>query len=217
MLTVTHNLTQFKAQLASVGKQERYAMAVALTRTAQAVRDETPARLDRTLDRPTPFTKRGVYVQRATAQKLEAVVGFMDAQAAYLRYQEEGGRRAPARRVIVLPSRIKLDAYGSIPRAEFMRLYLRAKSDKRATRALSRRLGISSKVDLFIGDPGEGRPSGIWQRVAAGHLVPIVVFREAAVRYKPRLGWVDWGLKQARARIATEYRRALQAALATAR
>lgn len=216
MITVSHNLSQFIAQLKRQARQEQFALALALTRTAQIVRDETPDYLDQALDRPTPFSKRGVFVQRATTQKLEAVVGFKDAQAAYLELQEEGGTRQPKRRAVVLPARIKLNQYGNIPRAELRRLYDRAKNDKRATPALKKRLGISSKVDLFVGDPGEGLPPGIYKRLPDA-LVPLVVFHEGPVRYRPRMGWRRWALRLAGERIAGEWLKARAQAQATAR
>ena len=44
-------------QLRGMRKQIAFATAMALTRTAQDLRDEIPAELDKALDKPTPFTK----------------------------------------------------------------------------------------------------------------------------------------------------------------
>ena len=74
-----------KAQLAGLGKQIPYAASRALNATGQAVADAMPAEMEKALDRPTPFTKRGVRVLRyANKGRLETVVGFMDAQAKYM-------------------------------------------------------------------------------------------------------------------------------------
>lgn len=214
--TVTTNLLDFSRQLERQARQVEFAFLLAATRTATTISRESPAYLERKLDRPSPYTKRGLYVVKATRQQPFAVVGFKDIQAAYLLYQEEGGQRAPRRRAIVLPSKVTLDPFGNLPPAQLRRLYDRAKNDKRATKALGKRLGISSKVDLFIGDPGEGFPPGIFKRTRTG-LIPIVVFREQPVTYKPRLAWREWATQRAREVLMSETRRAVTETLATAR
>lgn len=195
-LSFSSNLAEFIGQMKEKRKQLEFATALALTRTAQVVSRESPAFLERQLDRPTPFTKRGLYVKPARRGDLVAIVGYKDVQAQYLSLQEQGGARAPRRRTIVLPSNVARDQYGNVPPLQLRRLYERAKGDKRATKALGKRLGISNKVDLFVGEPGEGFPPGIYKRVTGG-LVPIVVFREQAVRYRPRLGWTPWATRRA--------------------
>lgn len=215
-LSIDVNAADASAVLKAVVKQAQFAAVVALTRAAQEVRTQTPGYLDRVLDRPTPFTKRGVYVQRATLSNPVAEVGVMDRQAAYLRYQEQGGDRPPARRVIVLPSDIRRDQYGSIPRLQLRRLYDAAKANRRATAAIRRRLGVSRKVDLFVGEPGNGFPPGIYKRVPAG-LVPLVVFRDQPVRYRPRMAWVQWASRLAQDGISGHFETAIAGALGSAR
>jgi hypothetical protein len=202
--------------LAKAEKQARYAAAVALTRVAYQGQRETPDYLDKALDRPTPFTKRGVYVERATPAKLEAVVGFKPVQAQYLRLQEEGGIRPPKARSIALPTAIKLNQFGSIGISELRRLYERAKRGRKATASLKRKLGVSTRVELFVGEPGHGLPPGIYKRVPKA-LVPLVVFRREPVRYRPRMGWKRWAMSQARDRVAGEFARTFAQAMASAR
>lgn len=211
-LSVNVNEAEVAAVLKAITRQAKFAAVVALTRTAGDVRDKTPGYLEQTLDRPTPFTRRGAFVRRATLADPTAIVGIKDRQAAYLRYQEEGGSRRPARRVIVLPSDIRRDQYGSIPRLQLRRLYEAAKANKRATAAIRRRLGVSRKVDLFVGEPGNGFPPGIYKRVTGG-LVPIVVFRDEPVRYRPRMQWKRWASGVATAAIGGHFERAMADAL----
>ena len=90
------------AHIAGMQKQVKFAAAVALTRTARAVKDAMPDVMNRELDRPTPFTTRGLFVTPARKDKLQAVVGFMERQAAYLKYQIAGGTRTPTARGIKL-------------------------------------------------------------------------------------------------------------------
>jgi len=108
------NLEIVKANIAGMGRQLAYAASRALNATARKVADAMPAEIEQSIDRPTPFTKRGVRVLRwSNKGNLQAVVGFMDAQARYMRYQIEGGTRQAGARGIKLdefrPDLIVLD------------------------------------------------------------------------------------------------------------
>lgn len=212
-------------QMQNLRKQIRYATAVALTRTAQDARAEIPAALDRALDRPTPFTKRGTFVQRATPSTLTAMVGFRPKQAEYMRYQIEGGVRRPHRRALKLPASIGLNAYGNIPRSAISKLVSVAQRESKLTRRRSRTIKVSNKLDLFYGDPKDlganEFPPGIYKRVrlpsGAGQLVPIIVFPEQSARYKKRFDFLGMVQKVARQRFGPRFIEALRSALATAR
>ncbi len=60
---------------------------------AEAVRDHETARLEKVLDRPTPFTRKAYAMRRSTKRRLEARVFIKAIQARYLEAQE--GRRHP--------------------------------------------------------------------------------------------------------------------------
>lgn len=185
------------AHIAGIGKQARFAAAVALTRTAKAVKDAMPAALERDLDRPTPFTKRGMYIKPARRDDLAAEVGFMDRQARYLRYQIAGGTRTPGPRGIKLPGNIELNSFGNIPKGMIAKLKSAA-HDGTLSKAISKRLGVGNRrkgaapIQLFYGKPtGRGwekAPMGIWRRVpgSPGKLIPVIVFEDTPARYKPR-------------------------------
>ena len=75
-------------------------LATALTRTAVHLREVERAEAVRTLDRPTPYTLRGVQMQPASADNLSAEVRIADAGTAtaqgtppvrYLWWQVQGG------------------------------------------------------------------------------------------------------------------------------
>jgi hypothetical protein len=185
------------AYLAGAQKQVRFSAAVALTRTAQKVRDAMPAVMDRELDRPTPFTKRGMFVTAARKDNLQAVVGFMDRQAGYLKYQIAGGTRTPTARGIKLPGNIELNSFGNIPRGLIDKLKASAQ-DGTLGRGIARKLGVGNRrkgaapIQLFFGKP-TGRlwakaPMGIWRRVpgSPGKLVPVILFEDTPAHYKPR-------------------------------
>jgi hypothetical protein len=72
------------------------------------------------LDRPTPFTFKGIKWQ--SARKADFIVGnwysrvyIMDKQARYLSYQIPGGTRRPTGTSIPVPTRnLKLNKYGNM-------------------------------------------------------------------------------------------------------
>ena len=200
--------------------QVPFATALALTRTAQDAEKALTAELPRQLDKPTPFTMRAFGVSKATKRALTATIYAKDAQAKYLRWQVYGGQRAPARVAQRLPTAIKVNDFGNIPRGEIARLIKLAQEGKRLTRARAAKLGVSSKVDLFYGDPGNGMPAGVYKRVQHGaehHLVPLVVFPRVSARYRARFPMRAIVERVVRARFASNYRDAWAQALRSAR
>lgn len=186
------------AHLAGMQKQVRFAAAVALTNTAKAVKTALPAVMNRELDRPTPFTTRGIFVTPAKKDTLTAVVGFMDRQAGYLKFQIAGGTRQPGPRGIKLPGNITLNAFGNIPKGLIDKLKAAAKDGKLSS-AITKRIGAAGNrrkgaaaINLFYGKPtGRGwekAPMGIYRRIPGkpGKLVPVIVFEDTAAKYRPR-------------------------------
>ena len=144
-IKIEHNIDVVLAKLSGQQRQVSYAAAVALTRTAAQIKAALPSELDRVFDRPTPFTKRGIYLRAARRDNLTAEVGFMDRQASYLRLQVQGGTRQPTARGIRLPGNVELNAFGNIPRGLTDKLKAAAK-DGRLGAAVMRRLGVAALV-----------------------------------------------------------------------
>ena len=231
-IRVTHNISDAAAWLGGVEKQVRYATAVALTRTATQIKAALPAELDRVLDRPTPFTKRGIYLKAARRDNLTAEVGFMDRQASYLALQFTGGVRRPTARGIRLPGNIELNAFGNIPRGLTDRLKAAAAAqDGALSAAIRRRLGVGAKdrrkgaapLQLFYGKPSGARwakaPVGIYRRIPGrpGKLVPVIVFEDTPARYTKRLDLERFAAPIIQREFQAQFDRALREALATAR
>ena len=214
-----------KAHLAGLGKQVSFAAAQALTQTAGKIKDATPAELDKALDRPVAFTKRGLFVRRATRANLTATVGFMRAQAEYMRYQIEGGTRNPGAGGLKLPAAIKPDAFGNIPRGLIAQLVAVARKEKKLGKVKARRIAVSNKAALFYGDPadvgGHKFPRGIYKEIDLGggrkQLVPLIIFPNKAARYKPRFDFQRLGETIARREFDALFTAALKNALASAR
>jgi hypothetical protein len=100
-IDIRDNFPQVKAYIASVGKQARFAAAVALTRTAQDVRDAERKEMQRAFDRPTPYTLNSLFLKPAKPGDLNAQVWIKDDRAGsgipatrYLLPEIEGGARS---------------------------------------------------------------------------------------------------------------------------
>ena len=92
-------------------KQIRYAAAQALTEAAKDYQQVATVLMRQTLDRPIPFTQRGLRHTRATASKLQASVFMLPRQAAYMVYQVEGGTTSGAK---PYPFKTAADPYGNL-------------------------------------------------------------------------------------------------------
>jgi hypothetical protein len=216
------------ANLRGMQKQVKFAAAVALTRTAGKVRDAMPAVMERELDRPTSFTKRGMFVKPARRDDLQAVVGFMDRQAGYLKYQIAGGTRTPTSRGIKLPGNITLNSFGNIPKGLIDKLKQSAQ-DGTLGRGIAKKLGAGNRrkgaapIQLFYGKPtGRGwekAPMGIWRRVPGnpGKLVPVIVFEDTPARYRPRFQFARAAMDVVRREWDKQFAAAFDQAMRTAR
>lgn len=99
-LTIQTNFPHIQRVIDNIGKQARYATAGALTRTAQDVRAGLRREMQAVFDRPTAYTLRSLYLERATKANLEARVWLKDdygTSAHYLMPQIEGGTRPQKR------------------------------------------------------------------------------------------------------------------------
>ncbi len=119
-----------------------YALAKALTKVVQELKENVIKDMRRVFDRPTPWTLGGVYYKSATKKNLESKVWFKDEAgngtptAKYLTPQVFGGGRnvkrfeAALRRAGVLPSNMyaipgtdaELDAYGNMSRGQIVKI-----------------------------------------------------------------------------------------------
>lgn len=201
--------------------QVPFAVAKSLTETGKAIVNAMPAAVEADFDRPVEFTKQGFFLTPARKDSLEATVGIKDRQAQYLGFQVEGGERKPRMVALRLPAQVQLNAYGNVPSGLIRQLIARAKAGRRATKSQSRRFGVSQQVELFYGDPGDGRPAGIYQREQLGtkrqRLVPVIVFPRQAANYRPRFDFTGRSLAITDREFGGALDRNWQAAVATAR
>lgn len=180
-------------------RQLPFATSRALNDTAEAIRKNTDAALGKRLDKPTPFTRRGLLVLRSSKGRLWADVLFKDIQAAYLRWQEQGGDRPPKGKAIPVPVTIPRNAFGNMARGAVKR--------------------AAGRPDVFAGRPGGGRlAAGLWQRLGnGGRGLRLLVAFEPSAHYAPRFDFTRDAERTARAFLPIAFERALVRALATAR
>lgn len=204
-----------------LSSQYPFAVALALTQTAKQAAQEMPAEASKSLDKPTLFTLRGFAYTQAKKTNLSASVDVKPIQAEYMRYQVEGGIRRPKRKALKLPSEIELDQFGNIPLSVMRRLIQRAKQGKRLTRLQAKRTGISQQLDLFYGEPGDGRPAGLYKRVPLpgerNRLIPLVVFPEQPAKYEKRFNFYGAVQRVVQKRWADNMREAWKRAIASAK
>lgn len=222
MLSVKDNIAEVLSWTDRLSRQYEFAVASALSETVKTVALAMPAEVDKVFKGgAVPFTRQAFYFTRADKQRLMAEVGIKRLQAEYLGYQVQGGERRPKRQALRLPSVVQLTGQGNLPAGTIGRLIARAKAGKRTTKAQAKRFGVSSELDLFYGDPGDGRPVGIYKRVvisATKHqLIPVVVMPKRSARYTVRFDFHGLARRKALAAFEPALRRAWARALATAR
>jgi len=194
MLNISSNLKEFERSLSDAAqKQLPYAVLLTINDTIMDVKKNREKDLERKLDRPTPFTKRGFYVRRATKRRWEAETGLKRVQAEYLKLNITGGSRKPKRRAIVVPKGTRLNKYGNMPKGSLRRI-------------LGRSNTFSGKV------AGIG---GVWQRTRKG--VKLLARYEDRASYRPRYALQEPAEKTARGVLPKHLQRNLKKAWAARR
>lgn len=183
--SVTNNFPIIAAKLDTLGKQSRFATAVAMTGTAQDVRAAEQQEMQRVFDRPTRYTLNSLYVQTATKTRLEARVWVKDSERPthYLLPEIEGGGRAQKRFEDLLRQRgflasgertvpgagAKIDAFGNMARSQIVQILSQlqafnlAGASQNATNS-TRSKAKRASVAYFYARKGETRQGrGSWK------------------------------------------------------
>lgn len=241
--TVTWDMLRLAARLSDAQKRQvPFAAALALTRTAQAARDEiVKAEFPASFDRPTPYTLRSPFVEFARKDRLYARVLLRGsrAESAYLRAQVDGGKRAlksyerkllnagflPAGFVTIPGSGAKLNAYGNIPGSRLMQMLSDLRIAEGWAGATQNRSAATTKRKQrrggnrhFVARPGGHLAPGVYiasWKPGSREIKPFLLFVEAS--YRQRIDWQGIVTRVANQRFPDEFRRALATALATAR
>jgi hypothetical protein len=170
VIVVKTDIKQALRDVAVAQKELPFAIAVALTKTAQIIQQEEIKEMRDVFDRPTPYTLNSTYIKTANKRNLQAEVGFKDLTAGtpaskFLKPQIDGGLRRlkrfeiamrnagimPNGYVAVPGSGANIDSYGNMSRGQINQIlsYFKVQagtlgynraSSERSKRGIERRL-----------------------------------------------------------------------------
>lgn len=245
-ISVQSDIEKLLPKLAAVGsRQAPFAVAVALTKTAQIAQRSIKETMPAVFDRPTSYTLNSLYLRPATRSRLEALVKIKDesfkgiAANRWLHAEVAGGVRNLKRserslqikgylksgEQIVPGSGATLDGYGNIRGGQMSKILgaLQANSDpmqNETTASRKRSRSKKRKAEYFVGSPGGGRlPRGVYARTKFGFgsaIKPILIFTKAG-RYKKRLPFHDIVTKVVQRNFDQQLQVAIYNAIRTAR
>ena len=197
MFSIEHNIDRFQRSLNNFERQQLpFALSVAINETLEDVKLGEEKLLDVRLDRPTPFTKRGLAIKRSTKRRLAGSVFFKPIQSQYLRRLEEGGTRRPKKQAIPVPVRQRVNKYGNMSKGAIQRLL--------------------TKPNVFSGSING--VAGIWQRPGRkGGSPKLLVAYERKATYKRQLHFGRDARTTATRRILPNLRRSMAHAIRTAK
>mgnify|MGYP003139418440 CR=1 FL=1 len=145
-------------------KQIPFATQNAINTTLFQLRKEMGKQLDKKLDRPTPFTKRGFFVNKAKKSLLVGILIMKDVVANYMQFQVDGGIRADSKFIpIPFVPNARLNKFGNI---------------------IGKRTGLIKKQTQFMGTV-KGT-TGVWERTNRNQKVKLIIGFEKSATYKPR-------------------------------
>ncbi len=204
MIDVSADFRKLERMLADIPQRQLpFAMSLALNDTAKDVKLAEERQMERKLDRPTPFTKRGVYVRGSTKKSLTVWVGIKDHQAAYLKWQAGGGVRKPKGRALVIGAGLRRNKYGNLPRNAVARAV--TKPNTFATKRNGR---------------GKHLAPGIYQRgrkVRGKTKLKLLVAFEPRAKYQPRFPFQATARRTAEGAMQSHLLRRIKQAVETAK
>lgn len=247
-VTVSSDLDKLIAKIDNVRRDQLpFAIAKAVTMTAQIAKKRLEDDMPRAFDRPTPYTKGSLYLRSATKANPSAMVWLKDdagkgtPAAKYLLPQIAGGSRPLKRmeralqitnkvstRMYAMPgSAAQLDAYGNMNRGQVVKILsalgageVKAGYLANRTKASKKRKGKKAP-EYFIGTPGGGRlPLGVYQRYTfsfGSAIKPVVIFTQNAPVYRQRYRFQEIASEVVQREFPGQFYAAYNAAVATAR
>lgn len=238
-LSFKHDLDRLRKELQEDQKQIRFAMSVALNRTAKDVQAAMKPEMQRVFDRPTRYTLNSTRLLNATKHRLTAMVWIKDEPgndaSRYLLPQMEGGARKhkPFEKHLIrqgiMPSNLfavpgqgaRLDRYGNITGGEIERILSAVGAAEQFAGYQANRTAASAKRKgkrlrhFFVAGGKGGHALGIWERTGQG-IRPVIVFVKQP-RYRARLMFSDTAWRVASERWQTRLNEALDLTLRTRR
>lgn len=226
-------------------KQLPFVTSLAINRTAQKVKTALVDEMDKAFDRPTPYTKRSLYIKASSKKNLSARVWLKDdtfkgtPADKYLGPEIFAGARRHkkferaliqaglmrADRFAVPGAACPLDAFGNVSAGFITRLlaYLKAfgevgyksNMDDKGRARIARKDGVV----YFVARPKSHLPEGVWARYqfASGSAVKPVLLFVKAPTYTKRYKFFEVSQKTVDAIFIKEFEAAFAYAMATAK
>lgn len=225
-------------------RQLPFATVLALNEIATTLREDLRSEMEKAFDNPTPFTLNAFFLKKARKSDPTAFVGIRDFAGKgtpawkYLTPETMGGPRRMKRfekrlsfvsggQFAVPGSGAKLDQYGNMSRGQLGQLLSRLDAlgdvGENASAKTGRRLkrkGVTfrgTKSDYLVAKGKGGKPRGVYQIVAKGKVVPVLLFRPQAPSYSPIFPFETIVKTSIHASELGAFDRALAKAVATAR
>ena len=174
-------------------KQIPFATSVAINNTLFDLKKEMAKQMDKKLDRPTPFTKRGFFINKAKKNLLVGVLLMKDIVANYMQFQIEGGTRTTGKQIPVpYKPNARLNKFGNI---------------------IGKRTGLIKKNTQFIGNVSG--TEGVYERTKDG--LKLIIGFERSVTYRPRFPFYVIAEKFSNAVFDKKFAKAFNRALRSAR
>ena len=174
-------------------KQIPFATSVAINNTLFDLKKEMAKQMDKKLDRPTPFTKRGFFINKAKKNLLVGVLLMKDIVASYMHYQVEGGTRTTGKPIPVpYQPNARLNKFGNI---------------------IGKKTGLIKKSTQFIGNVGG--TDGVYERTKDG--LKLIIGFERSVTYRPRFPFYIIAQKFSNAVFDKKFTKAFNRALKSAK
>ena len=227
-----------ETQAALLGFSDRRmaaAAATALTRTAVEAKAGVQAQMPGVFDRPDPYTVNSIFIKPATAQTLEAEIGFKDSASVggripasrYLLPEIQGGAR-PAKaferalqaaghlqrgRFAVPASGALLDQYGNVDRKQLSAILSQLRTGSKTKPLAAGRKGIAAQRKAgghyFIKRNKAGQSVGIFLRDFTGRAItPVFVFTRPPT-YEARFDFAGIVARIASERLGPQLTRAI--------
>jgi len=224
-VSVVSDLAKLKK---GMNAQQRSQLPFALSNTLNSIafsgRKHVQSQLKSKLDQPTPYTLRGVQVEKAHKKALVAKLGFagkgfgrMQGEILpgdYMPFQIKGGIRHPRKRTIMVPTKHqKTNKFGNLAKTKYRSL-------------------ISDTAKYFAGVPTEGskggrkprlgpEASGVWKRLGPKgnrrkNIQMMIAFEQQAL-YKPRFPFNEIVTRHVKRTFQREFGNAFQKSMKSAR
>lgn len=223
----------FNKAFKKIEKQAQFATAVALTKTAHAVRVDLEAATAKFIDRPAPRTRKSFGVNRATKANLVSEVFIKDhlakgtSPATYLTIAK-GGKRGAKRsekalranglithNQFLVPASIRLNKFGNVTQGTMNKILSGVKGQRDAQQN-------SRTSNYFIVNPRRQENSrrdispGIYQRKNK-RIVKLFHLVNGAPSYRKEFNFHSLARKYAAKHIGKEFKKALAYAASTAK